>query len=62
MVRILQFISSAFRITVNPKYEDTVAPFFSVRRGFAVAASTERSYKKEKTFKLLPVYANAQVL
>lgn len=62
MVHVLQSISSAFRMTVNSKYQDTVAPFFSVRSGLAVVASTERSYKKEKTCELLPVYANAQVL
>lgn len=62
MVHILQSISSAFRMTVNPKYQDTVASFFSLRSGLAVAASTERSYKKDKACKLPPVYANAQVL
>lgn len=47
MVYILRSISSAFRMTVNPKYQDTVASFFSVRSGLAVGASTEKLQERE---------------
>lgn len=62
MVQVLQYISSAFRMTVNPKYHDIVTPFFSVKSGLAVAASSERSLKNEKTCKLPLGHANTQVL